>query len=440
VAELSEMEQVAAVDSDEFIDSLSIEQRLDLFFKWDAWRRPKQIPPEGNWRIWLLLAGRGFGKTRTGAEFIREQVDQGTCRHIALVAATAGDARDTMIEGESGLMRIFPPGQRPNYEPSKRRVTFYNGAMATAYTADEPDRLRGPNHDLAWADELASWRYPEAWDMLMLGLRIGINPKCVVTTTPKPTGIIRRLLNRDDGSVVVTRGSTYENRTNLAGSFLEEILARYEGTRLGRQELHAELLEDIEGALWNRTVIDNCRVTKPPEFTRVVVAVDPAASAHEESAETGIVVAALGSDGHGYVMDDVSLRGSPNEWGQAAIAAFHRNTADRIVAEANQGGDMVSHTLRTVDQTVPVKLVRASRGKQTRAEPVAALYEQGKVHHVGFFPTLEDQLCGWVPGFSASPDRLDALVWAFHELMVLSHQIPVVVPVSMEQTSPWTVS
>jgi len=440
VAELSYMEEIALLGDDAFVDSLNDEQKRELLFDWAAWRRPKQRPPEGDWLIWLLLAGRGFGKTRTGAEFVREEVEAGRAAHIALTAATASDVRDTMIEGESGLLRIFPPGQRPRYEPSKRRVTFHNGSMAVAYTADEPDRLRGPNHDLAWADELASWRYPEAWDMLMLGLRIGKHPRCVVTTTPKPVGIIRRLLARDDGSVAVTSGSTYENRNNLAGSFLDEILRRYEGTRLGRQELHAELLEDLEGALWNRNQLDECRVVKHPQLDRIVVAVDPAASSGEESAENGIVVAGIGSDGHGYVIDDVSLRGSPNEWGQAAVAAYHRHSADRIVAEANQGGDMVSHTLYTVDPKVPVKLVRASRGKQTRAEPVAALYEQNRIHHVGFYGLLEDQLCGWVPGYGASPDRLDALVWAMSELMVLGQgQTPVVVPVSMEQTSPWQV-
>ena len=421
--------------------SIMPEEEIEAYLTgWEVHRRPSQGTPVGAWRVWLILAGRGWGKTRTGAEFIREQVDAGNTHHLALVGPTAADVRDTMIEGESGLLGVYPAHQRPRYEPSKRRITFHNGAIASAFTADEPDRLRGPNHDLAWADELAAWRYPEAWDMLMFGLRIGAYPRVVATTTPKPIPLIRRLLALKDDSIHVTRGSTFDNKDNLAPSFLSEILARYEGTRLGQQELYAEVLDDIEGALWDRDMLENNRVSSHPEFTRVVVAIDPAAGGKADNAETGIVTVGLGTDGHGYVLDDSTLKGSPNDWGRAAIAAYYRHKADQIVAESNQGGDMVLHTLRTVDETVPVKMVHASRGKRTRAEPVVALYEQGKVHHLGFYSLLEDQLCSWVPDISASPDRLDALVWACSELMVSGSRVaPTVAPFSITAPSQWKV-
>ena len=407
-----------------------------LLYDWRVWRRPKQATPPGDWSIWVILAGRGFGKTRTGAEWVREEVDRGHSRHIALVGATAGDVRDTMIEGESGLMSVFPNAERPRYEPSKRRLTFQNGAMATAFSADEPDRLRGPNHDLAWCDELAAWRYPEAWDMLIFGLRIGQHPRALVTTTPRPTSIIRNLVARKD--VTVTRGSTFENRGNLAPSFFAEIVARYEGTRLGRQELHAEILDDVDGALWHRDMIEAARTSTLPDMRRIVVAIDPATTAKETSSETGIVACGIGDDGHGYVLEDRSMRGSPNEWASEAVACYHRLKADRIVAEANQGGDMVRHTLDTVERGVPIRLVHASRGKRVRAEPIAALYEQGRVHHLGMFADLEDQLCSWVPDLSPSPDRLDALVWALTELVIDgAKRAQTVSPVSLEQANPW---
>ena len=423
-------------DLETLADGFTPVEQQDILYDWRLWRRPKQTPPPGDWRVWLILAGRGFGKTRTGAEYIREAITEGTARHVALVGPTAADVRDTMIEGESGLLAVFPPDQRPKYEPSKRRVTFRNGAVATAFSADEPDRLRGPNHDLAWADELAAWRYPEAWDMLVFGLRVGDQPRVVVTTTPRPTAVIRSLVGRHD--VVLARGSTYENRSNLAGAFLDEILDRYEGTRLGRQELHAEILADVEGALWDRDSIDDHRVMSAPDLVRVVVAIDPAASAKASSSETGVVVAGLGTDGHGYILDDRTTRGTPLEWASAAVAGYHLHNADRLVAEANQGGDMVRHTIETVEAGLPLKMVHASRGKRTRAEPVAALYEQGRVHHVGAFIELEDQLCGWVPGVSESPDRLDALVWALTELMVAgSRQAATISPISLTQSNPW---
>jgi phage terminase large subunit-like protein len=280
-----------------------------VFFDWHFWARPNQLPPAGAWRVWLLLAGRGFGKTRTGAEWVRLQIEAGAARRIALVAPTAAAARDVMVEGESGILTMAPPRFRPKYEPSKRRLTWPNGTVATAFSAEEPDRLRGPQHDAAWCDELAAWRHPETWDMLMLGLRLGQDPRCVVTTTPKPIRLIKRLL--DDPTVAVTRGSTYDNRDNLASGFLDEIVRRYDGTRLGRQEIAAELLDDVPGALWTRETIERARVTRAPELRRIVVAIDPAVSSGDGADETGIVVAGLSADGHGFVLDDLSGRFCP---------------------------------------------------------------------------------------------------------------------------------
>lgn len=399
--------------------SLTPQQAAAIYYDWRTWARPNQLPPEGDWRIWLLLAGRGFGKTRTGAEWVRAEVESGRRGRIALVAPTAADGRDVMVEGESGILAISPPWFRPLYEPSKRRLTWPNGAIATVYSADEPDRLRGPQHDGAWADELAAWQYPEAWDMLMFGLRLGQDPRAVVTTTPKPVRLIKELLA--DKTVAVTRGSTYENAANLAPAFLRQIVAKYEGSRLGRQELYAEILEDVEGALWQRQRIDELRVARAPELLRVVVAVDPSASDDDTSDEAGIIVAGVSRDGHGYVLADLSGRLSPDGWARRAVHAYKEWLADRIVAEVNNGGDMVEHTIRTVDPGVPIKKLHASRGKFTRAEPVAALYEQGKVHHVGYFPALEDQMCTWTPG-QPSPDRMDAMVWALTELMITGGQ------------------
>lgn len=330
------------------------------------------------------------------------------------MAATAADVRDVVIEGDSGLCSIAPD---VHYEPSKRRITWPNGAQASLFSADEPDRLRGPQFHWAICDELAAWRYPQAWDMLLLGLRLGVDPRCAVATTPRPTRIIKDLMSNQ--TTYITRGSTYENRDNLADAFFDQIVSQYEGTRLGRQEINAEVLEDVPGAMWNRDTLEKTRVTSAPQLTRIVVAVDPEATASETSAETGIIVAGLGVDHHGYILDDRTIKGSPHAWASQAVAAYHTRKADRIIYETNQGGDMVAHTLRSVDQAVPLKGVHASRGKQARAEPVAALYEQDKVHHVGVFADLEDQLCNWTANSgAASPDRLDALVWALTELMI----------------------
>lgn len=349
------------------------------------------------------------------------QVQSGQARRIALVAPTAADARDVMVEGESGLLAIHPDAQRPRFEPSKRRLTWPNGAMATTYSADEPERLRGPQHDSAWCDELAVWRYPQAWDMLMFGLRLGANPRCVVTTTPKRMKLLRDLIQ--DSHTTLTRGSTYANAAHLSQKFLQKLRRDYEGTRLGQQELHAQWLEDVEGALWTQQRIEDHRVTQKPELKRIVVAIDPAVTSGEGSDETGMIVAGLGVDGHGYVLEDASGRTSPEGWAKRAVERYHHYSADRIIAEVNNGGDLVEATLRMVDKSVSYKAVRASRGKAVRAEPVAALYEQGRVHHVGTFLTLEDQMAQFTADFDRnaagySPDRAEALVWALTELMV----------------------
>jgi len=371
-----------------------------------------------------MLSGRGAGKTRAGSELVikwaREKYSP-----IALIGETKADARDTMVElHDSAILKVSPPWFMPVYEPSKRRLIWPNGVVAVIYSGDEPDQLRGPQHTKGWVDELAKFKYPDdTWNNFIFGLRSGLHPQAVVTTTPRPIPIIKQLAK--DARTVVTRAHTLDNRENLAPDFLKYVLSRYEGTRLGRQELDGQILDDNPAALWKRADIEHGRVRQSPHLTRIVVAVDPAATSGEESAETGIVVAGVGScsckgkaEIHGFILDDLSLRSSPDGWANAAITGYYKHKADRIVAEINQGGEMCEHTIHTVDRNVPYKAVHASRGKQTRAEPVSALYEQGKVHHVGSFPELEDQLCEWIPGGKSS-DRLDALVWALTELMVL---------------------
>jgi phage terminase large subunit-like protein len=392
-------------------------ERVALEYEWRFWARPNQIAPEGAWHVWLVSAGRGYGKTRTGAEWVNDRAKRNPHERIALIGATAADTRDVMVEGESGILAVSPPWNRPHYEPSKRRLTWPNGAMATTYSAEEPDRLRGPQHGAAWADEVAAWAYPETWDQLMFGLRLGTDPRVIATTTPRPTALIRRLMK--DPHTVVTRGSTFENAANLAPSFLADVRRKYEGTRLGRQELFAELLDDTPGALWNYAQIDALRVPRAPALRRIVVAIDPAVTANEESDETGIVVAGLGEDGHGYVLQDLSGKFSPDGWARLAVQAYRTYEADRIIAEVNNGGDLVERVIRTVDPHVPYTAVHASRGKRVRAEPVAALDEQGRVHHVGSFAALEDQMCTWDSTTGErSPDRMDARVWAITELML----------------------
>lgn len=383
-------------------------------YVWPTWARPEQRLPSGHWRYWLVKAGRGWGKTRTGVEAVRAWAED--YEYINLIGATADDARDIMIEGESGILACCPKDNRPEYKKSDRQLIWPSGAKSLIFTADEPDRLRGKQHEKLWADELAAWRYPKAaWDQAMLGLRLGDNPQAVITTTPRAIPIVRSLMA--DPLTVISGGSTYDNAANLAPGFLHEIIRQYEGTRLGRQELLAEILEDNPGALWKRAELEQHRVVKMPELVRIVVAIDPSATSKETSDEAGIVAAGLGIDGHGYPFDDLTLRGTPLQWARQAVTAYHTHKADRIVAEVNNGGEMVELTIRVVDPDVAYKPVHASRGKQTRAEPVAALYEQGRVHHVGALPQLEDELCQWEPGM-ASPNRLDALVWALSELML----------------------
>ena len=395
-----------------------------MLARWDFWARAEQLPPRGPWRTWLILAGRGWGKSRTGAEWVRAEVKAARAGRIALVARTAADVRDVIVEGESGILAISPKGERPTWEPSRRRLTWPNGATATTYSADEPDQLRGPQSDLAWCDELAAWRYPDAWDQLRFGLRLGDNPRVCVTTTPRPTPIIRALLNASD--TVVTRGRTRDNRANLAPGVVTELEARYAGSRLGRQELDGEVLDDSAGALWRWAWIDAARVAKAPDLRRIVVAVDPATTSHDESDETGIIVAGIGYDGRGYVLADESGRYRSEEWARKVASAYATHKADVVIAEGNQGGEMVASVLRAYGSSaLPVRTVHASRGKATRAEPVAVLYEQGRVSHVGALARLEDQLTTWDPAASrGSPDRLDALVYALTELMGADEPAP----------------
>lgn len=458
-----------------YLQRLTPQELVALRYNWEFWARPNQIAPGGNWTHWLLLAGRGFGKTRTGGEWIRQRVESGKARRIALVAPTAADVRKVMVEGESGILACSPPWNMPLFEPSKLQLTWPNGAIAQLFSAEEPERLRGPQFDTYWADELAAWqKLEDTWDMLQFGFRLGDDPQGCITTTPKPVIRVKELLKMEaSGEVVVTRGSTYDNKANLAPKFFTTVVRKYEGTRLGRQELDAEVLEDMPGALWNRTQIDNSRVPSlgppmppilnaadpvpgsrsqitdlaslmyaasvvaksiPEDLTRIVVAVDPNASNNEGSDETGIVVAAKGLSGQGYVLADFSTRGSPNDWASTAVIAHDIFRADRVIGEANQGGNMVEHTIATAakflkmdgkrsSDYVGIVMVHATRGKVTRAEPVAALYEQGRVSHVGSLPVLEDQMCLFTSDFDRksmgySPDRVDALVWALTHLFL----------------------
>lgn len=414
LASLPESEQIAA------INSLTDAAQAHLAYDWSFWARPNQLPPAGHWVYWLLLAGRGFGKTRTGAEIVREWAK--TEQYVNLIGATADDARDIMIEGESGLLAVCPNDERPDYRKSERKLMWPNGAVSLVFTADEPDRLRGKQHGKLWADELASWRYPESWDQAMFGLRLGDSPQAVITTTPRPTKIIRELIDNPDCHV--TRGSTKDNKANLSPVFFENVISKYEGTRLGRQELYAEVLSDLPGALWPSGIFDRFRVldgTSMPDLQRVVVAVDPSGADDdsEEADEIGIAVVGLGTDGEAYVLEDLTLAAGPATWGKVATTAYDRHRADRVIGETNFGGAMVEHVIRTAKPEVAYKGVTASRGKVQRAEPIAALYEQGRVHHVGQFEELEAELSEFTTtGFKGlkSPNRGDAVIWALTEL------------------------
>lgn len=396
------------------ISNLTDSEVIALLHDWEGLiARDKQRLPKQSFENWLVLAGRGFGKTRTGAETVRLWCESNPIIH--LVGATAGDVRDVMIEGPAGLMNIFPPGQTPHYEPSKRKITFYNGSYAVLFSAEEPNRLRGPQCYKAWADELAAWKYDDAWDQLQFGLRLGDHPQCVITTTPRPTEIIRGLVK--DAETFVTKGSTFENKHNLSPSFLRKMQKKYEGTTLGRQELYAEILEDVEGALWTIGLISEHRVNNMPDLVRAVVALDPSASSRKDSDEAGIIAAGVGRDGDYYVFEDGSGIFSPDEQSRETINLYKKYNLDALVYEKNNGGDWIPTVIKGIDKNINTQQVWASRGKETRAEPVAALYEQGKVHHVGNLPKLENEMTTWVPKLSKSPNRVDALVWAISYLM-----------------------
>jgi predicted phage terminase large subunit-like protein len=392
----------------------------------DNWRsraRPSQIPPQGDWSGWLVLSGRGFGKTWLLTNYASELAMQGAGIRLAMVAPTSADTRDVLVTGPAGVLQTAPAHFKPVYEPSKRLLTWPNGASALLISAEEPERLRGPQFHYALCDELAAWTNPQAvWDQLMFTLRLGNRPRWVACTTPKPIALLKNLLARSD--VHVTRGSSYENADNLPQAYLDELKSKYENTRLGRQEVHAELLEDFENSLFPREVLEAARYSGPvPLMKRTVVAIDPAMSAKAQSDMTGIVAAGLGQDGHVYVLADISGQYQPNQWARRALDLFDRLNADKIVCETNQGGELVRHTIHTERMLAPVKMIHASKGKVTRAEPVSSVFEQGKVRLVGNLQALEDELIAFcVGGYSGSgsPDRGDAMVYAISELMLFA--------------------
>jgi phage terminase large subunit-like protein len=411
-------------------------EKNDFAYLWEYLARPEQLPPPGDWRVWMIMAGRGFGKTRSGAEWVRMIADANPRARIALVSSSLAEARAVMVEGESGLLGICRPGYKPLYEPSLHRLRFRNGAQAQLFSAAEPESLRGPQHSHAWCDEIGKWplshdRATRCWDNLLLGLRLGDDQRIAVTTTPRAVPLVQRLVAqaKAGSDIVISRGSTAENIGRLPDRFIAAITNEFGGTQLARQEIGGELLEDVEGALWTRAMVEQAREHGPvPAHARVVVAVDPPASASGD--ECGIIVVALGTDGIGRVLADCSLGdAAPARWAQKVADAAREWAADRVVAEANQGGAMVESVLRAADQALPVKLVHARRGKVARAEPIAALYAAGRVRHVGMFPRLEDQLCGMLAGGTfagpgSSPDRADALVWAMTELLMGRRSVP----------------
>lgn len=378
--------------------------------------RPEQIAPEGDWDIWLVLAGRGFGKTETGARWVKEQVEAGV-KSIALIAETQKDLEEVMV---ARILAVHPEGQRPSVRYKPVRITWPNGAVALGYNGTEPNQLRGPEFEAAWLDELAKYRHArETWDMLQFGMRVGNHPRQIVTTTPRATELIKAIVAGQEGKVAITHGKTTDNASNLAPSFLTKIRARYEGTRLGRQELNAEILGDLPGALWTMASLDAYRLREEPKMARIVVAVDPAVTDNEESDEHGIIVVGLSDDQRGIVLEDASMTGSPGEWARRVASLYRTWGADAVVVEVNQGGDMVRHTLQTAAPNLSIREVRASRGKHIRAEPIAALYEQGRIAHVGAYPELETQMTQMTSGGyrgDGSPDRLDALVWGLSDL------------------------
>ncbi|TKA95352.1 ATP-binding protein [Cereibacter changlensis] len=416
----------------EFLEGLSGNALLALPWMFEFWALPHQLPPEGAWKSWVIMGGRGAGKTRAGAEWVRAEVegsaplDPGRSRRVALVGETVDQVREVMVFGESGTLACSPPDRRPEWEAGRRRLVWPNGATAQVFSAHEPESLRGPQFDAAWADELAKWKKAEeAWDMLQFALRLGTHPRQVVTTTPRNVGVLKAILKNP--STVVTHAPTEANRAYLAASFLEEVRARYEGTRLGRQELEGVLLEEAEGALWTAARLEALRLDVAPRLSRVVVAVDPPVTGHGGSDECGIVVVGAVTEGppqdwQAVVLEDASVAAaSPDAWARAALAAVRRHGAERLVAEVNQGGDLVESVIRQIDPLVPYRGVHATRGKVARAEPVAALYEQGRVRHLRGLAGLESQMCRMtLQGYEGrgSPDRVDALVWALTDLMI----------------------
>jgi predicted phage terminase large subunit-like protein len=391
---------------------------IQLYNDWYRRARTKQLKPRGDWNVWLILAGRGWGKTLTGAiDVVLYAISHENVR-VAVVAPTSGDLRRVCFEGVSGIISQMPlecyKDGYNSYNKSTSEIELYNGSKIMGFSASEPDRFRGSQYHRAWCDELAAWKYPDSWNQLQFGMRLGDRPQTVVTTTPRPTSLIKQLYDRQD--VYKTQGSTFENKDNLAESALELFKKQYEGTRLGKQELYAEILEDIEGALWSLNMIEQTRVNEIPEMKRVVVAVDPAVTNNKNSDETGIVVCGLGIDNRYYIIDDVSGKMSADAWAKTAVNVYYKYKASRIIAEVNNGGDLVERLLRTVDKNIPYKSVSASRGKVIRAEPISALYEQQRVSHCGVFSKLEDQMCSFTGDKSTSPDRLDALVWGLTEL------------------------
>ncbi|WP_413816225.1 DNA-packaging protein [Palleronia sp. THAF1] len=409
-----------------FLEGMDDGTLAALPYIFDIWAMTHQRPPAGDWTNWVILGGRGAGKTRAGAEWVRSMVegarptDPGRASRVALVGETFDQVRDVMIFGESGIIACCPPDRVPEWQATRRRLVWPNGATATAYSAHEPEALRGPQFDAAWVDELAKWRKAQdAWDMLQFCLRLGDHPRSCITTTPRSIPLLRRLLAQS--STVSTHAPTQANSANLAPSFLTEVRERYGNTRLAQQELQGVLLDDIEGALWSVGQLAEARIETLPVVSRIVVAVDPPVTGGKNADTCGIVVAGLTTEGQGVVIEDASIKGSPLQWARAVIDAYHRHAADRVIAETNQGGDLIESLLRQVDRTVPYRSVHASKGKVIRAEPVAALYEQDKVRHLGEWPELESQMAQMTStGFrgAGSPDRVDALVWALSELML----------------------
>jgi phage terminase large subunit-like protein len=431
----SDLKKLPKEDVDKALAQLSPDEWEELLYNWKFWARPNQLAPtDSAWKVWLLNCGRGFGKTRTGTEWVREQVKLGYDR-IAVVGPTKGSVRQVMVDGESGLLSVCSPSDKtysgvhigkPVWSPTNNTITWANGAKAEVFSAEDPERLRGPQFQKAWCDEICAWtRRDETWDMLQFCMRLGDNPQIVVTTTPKPDKLIRRLTSPemvDSGKVVITQGSSYDNADNID----LDALKQYEGTRLGRQELYAEILTEAAGALWNKEMLENCQAPEIEDvlefsttLARIVVSIDPAITANKHSDLTGIMVAGIDINGTGYILEDATGNYTPEAWATKAVELYIKYKADRIIAERNQGGDMVRHTLKTVDETIPITLVHASRGKYARAEPVSALYEQGKIKHVRGLMELEDQMVTWEPLDSiGSPDRLDAMVWAITNLLL----------------------